>query len=338
MKVIEQPALDSLNTFGVSAQAALRIDIESEEDVISLPAFTPGHDLMLGGGSNLLLVSNVPGTVFLNRISGIEIVDETDTFAIVEAGAGENWHRFVNWSLDKGYCGLENLSLIPGCVGAAPMQNIGAYGVELSSVLQSVTAWDCEKMKWRVFDRQACKLAYRDSRFKSLEPDRYLITSVRFALRRCFEPRIEYAGLAAELEPIESGKLTPRQVSDAVIRIRQRKLPDPDRMGNAGSFFKNPVVGTEVSEALTQQNPGLPSWPAGEFSTKLSAAWMIERCGLKGFRKDGAMVSEQHALVLVNTGEATGRAVWRLAQHVRAEVERNFGIALEPEPRIVDFS
>ena len=337
MKVTEKPALGRLNTFGVAGSAALLIEVETEEDVLALPSFNQGSDIVLGGGSNVLLVSDIPGSVFLNRISGIDVLEETDDAVEVEAGAGENWDQFVDWSLDRGLSGLENLSLIPGCVGAAPMQNIGAYGVELSSVLKSVTAWDWRKLEWRVFGREECQFGYRDSLFKTKEPGRYLITSVRLVLRRDFTPRLQYAGLAEALAPYDGKNLTPRTVSDAVKRIRRQKLPDPARVGNAGSFFKNPVVPEDIARALQRENPGLPSWPVDERTSKLAAGWLIERCGLKGCREGGAMVSEQHALVLINSGGATGQEVWSLARRVRAEVERNFGIRLEPEPQIVNF-
>ena len=199
MKVTEHPSLKSLNTFGVEASAGLLVTIESEEDVLELPPFDPARDLLLAGGSNVLLASDVPGTVYLVDIPGRQEVTDDGETVQVEVGAGEDWHGLVLWSLDRGYCGLENLSLIPGRAGAAPIQNIGAYGVELSSVLESVTAWDRQRGGWVGFDRAACRLGYRDSRFKSAEPDRYLITSVRLRLTRRFEPVLSSAGLTGEL-------------------------------------------------------------------------------------------------------------------------------------------
>lgn len=337
MKVAENPSLRELNTFGVDVRAGIRIDIESEEDVLALPAFDPKRDLLLGGGSNVLLVSDVPGTVYLNRITGRQVIEQADGVAVVEVGAGENWHDLVGWCLDRGYSGIENLSLIPGSAGAAPMQNIGAYGVELSSMLVSVTAWDWQAQKWRVFSRDECRFGYRDSRFKSDEPDRFLITSLRLALDLDFTPQLHYTGLVEELGGLASSRLTAREVSEAVIRIRRRKLPDPARVGNAGSFFKNPVLTEDEARDLLAKHPKLPHWPAGHGKTKLAAAWMIDRLGLKGQSEGGASVSERHALVLVNRERATGEAIWRLARRVREAVEEGFGIRLEPEPRIVDF-
>lgn len=337
MRITEQASLRLLNTFRVEARAALRIDLESEEDVLALPPFDPGNDLVLGGGSNTLLVSGVPGTVYVNRIVGRALVGRDGGNVIIEVGAGEDWHQLVLWCLEQGLCGLENLSLIPGSVGAAPMQNIGAYGVELASVLDSVTAWDWHRQQWRSFTREECHFAYRDSRFKSGEPDRYLITSVRLVLPTAFVPQIAYPGLVEELNGVPSGELTPRLVSEAVIRIRRRKLPDPALIGNAGSFFKNPVLPGVDAESIRMANPGLPCWPAGEGRVKLSAAWLIEQCGLKGHANGAAAVSEQHALVLVNKGGASGLQLWRLACEVREKVEQAFGIRLDPEPRIVNF-
>ena len=336
MKVKEKPDLKGLNTFGVPARAALRVDIESEEDLLSIPRFHPAHDLVLGGGSNVLLVSDVPQTLYLNQIRGRAVLERDGGRARIEAGAGENWHELVLWTVEQGLSGLENLSLIPGSVGAAPMQNIGAYGVELSSVLESVTAWDWKRAQFRVFPTDECRFSYRDSRFKTSDRDRYFITSIRLSLSEEFHPVLEYPGLAETLSPVESP--TPAQVSDAVIRIRQSKLPDPSVIGNAGSFFKNPVVSPETADRLLKDHPGLPHWSTDRGDTKFSAAWMIERCGLKGYSIGGAGVSTQHALVLVNQGNATGREVLALARHVRGAVSDHFGVELEIEPRVVDFS
>ncbi len=337
MRAEEHPSLKAFNSFGVEASAGLLLSIESEEDVLSLPALDPRRDLLLGGGSNILLVNDVPGTVYLNRIRGLEIIGEDGEFAFIEAGAGENWHELVRWTLDQGLCGLENLSLIPGSTGAAPIQNIGAYGVELSSVLHSVTAWDWSKANWTVFNRDECELGYRDSRFRSREPDRYMITSVRLRLPRRFRPHLEYEGLRDELA--SAGIFVPdaKDVSDAVIRIRKRKLPDPAVCGNAGSFFKNPVVTPERAEELCTRYHALPRWLDDTDQVKLSAAWLIECCGYKGKRVGDAGVSEQHALVLVNHGSASGLEIATLAREIQQAVHQEFGLRLETEPRLVEF-
>jgi UDP-N-acetylmuramate dehydrogenase len=334
MKVLERTSLKSLNTFGVEVSAGLLLTIETEEDLLSLPAFDPRKDIVLGGGSNVLFVSDIPGTVFLNRIAGKDIVREHDGYAQLEVGAGENWHQLVRWSLDQGLSGLENLSLIPGLAGAAPIQNIGAYGVELSSMLELVTAWDWQNSAWVIFNRDECRFGYRDSLFKSLETDRYLITSIRLRLNRQFKPQLDYSGLREALSFTSVDQLEPKQVSDAVIRIRQQKLPDPSVIGNAGSFFKNPVVSADQAESLRSRFTGLPNWPAGGDRTKLSAAWMIDHCGWKGVQENGAAVSSQHALVLVNQGQTSGRHILDLSEKVADSVAQKFGVFLEPEPKI----
>ncbi|MBT8059533.1 MAG: UDP-N-acetylmuramate dehydrogenase [Gammaproteobacteria bacterium] len=337
MRALQSGSLRAFNSFGTEARAGLVLVIESEEDLLDLPGFDRSRDLLLGGGSNVLIIDDVPGTVYLNRIAGIHVLDDDGQTVSVEVGAGENWHGLVRWSLDQGLCGLENLSLIPGLAGAAPIQNIGAYGVELSSVLESVTAWDWQRGRWLNLPAADCGFAYRDSRFKSVEPDRYLITSIRLRLGRTFQPRLDYPGLAEELDAAGIRRPTAGDVSEAVCRIRRRKLPDPAVTGNAGSFFKNPVLPADDAAKLLQRFPGMPSWPAGEDRLKLAAAWMIERCGFKGAQDGAAGVSERHALVLVNHGAASGREIAALARRIRLAVEERFGLRLEFEPRLVEF-
>jgi UDP-N-acetylmuramate dehydrogenase len=337
MKVTERPSLIALNSFGVDASAGLLVQLDNEEDVLSMPPFNPARDLLLGGGSNVLITSDVPGTVWLNRITGRSIVDTSAEHGWVDVGAGENWHDLVRWTLDEGLSGLENLSLIPGLAGAAPIQNIGAYGVELSSVLESVTAWDTLKAGWTVLNAGDCQLGYRDSRFKSGEPGRYLITSIRLCLNRVFHPRLTYAGLGDELRAMGISRPGATNVSDAVIRLRSRKLPDPSRMGNAGSFFKNPVVSAEVASRLAGRYPGMTAWKTDDGKVKLSAAWLIEFCGFKGRRQGDAGVSEKHALVLVNHGEATGSEIQSLAGAIQSAVLDEFGVSLETEPQLISF-
>lgn len=337
MKVFEHPSLKGMNSLAVEASASLLITIENEEDVIALPTFDPARDCMLGGGSNIVFATDVPGTVYHNRILGKDIIEHDPEHALVEVGAGENWHQLVVWSLDQGLSGLENLSLIPGQTGAAPIQNIGAYGVELSSVLQRVTAWDWQRSLWVDFDTDECALGYRDSLFKATATDRYLITSIRLKLNRSFQPQLNYAGLREELSAMGVDKISARTVSDAVVRLRRRKLPDPAENGNAGSFFKNPVVEAEQADALERAHPGLPRWSLADGRAKLSAAWMIEHCGLKGFREGDAAVSSQHALVLMNLGKARGADIVALAHKIQSIVADQFGVLLDPEPRLVAF-
>ena len=258
----------------------------------------------------------------------------SDEEVLVEASAGENWHQLVLWCLDHGLSGIENLSLIPGLVGAAPMQNIGAYGVELADVLDSVLTLDLKNGVPREFEQKDCHFTYRNSRFKSADAGKYLITGIRLRLQRVFKPALAYSGLGEELLAMGVDSPTARQVSDAVISIRQRKLPNPKTFGNAGSFFKNPVVDRIQAESLIKEHPGLPVYPAGN-EAKLSAGWLIEQCGWKGRSMGRAAVSEQHALVLINKGNATGQEILALADAIQASVRDRFGIELEPEPLII---
>lgn len=334
MRRLNRASLRPFNTFGVEASAAALVEIESPEDLEKVE-FDADTDLVLGGGSNILFAGDVPGTVFLNRMMGRRILEDHDEYVVIEAGGGENWHQLVLWSLDQGLSGLENLSLIPGLVGAAPMQNIGAYGVELVDELESVSCWDWRTGKWRRFNNHDCRFSYRDSRFKSGEPDHYLITSIRLRLEKQFTPRLSYAGIGEELLAMGVSDPTAGQVSDAVIRIRQRKFPDPAKIGNAGSFFKNPVVSGDESEDLRSRFDGLPVHRVSVDTAKLSAAWMIEHCGWKGHRQGDAGISFQHALVLVNHGTATGKELWALACSIRASINEMFGVLLNPEPRII---
>jgi len=334
MKRHASGSLRRLSTFAVEARAAAVVEIETATDVESIEFQAPG-DLLLGGGSNILFAADVPGTVYLVRIAGRRIVQRDRDTALVEAGAGEDWHQLVLWSLEQGLSGLENLSLIPGRVGAAPIQNIGAYGVELADTLESVITWDLRERRWRHFSNTDCRFGYRDSRFKSGVPDRYLITGITLRLHGRFVPRLEYAGIREELARQGIGDPNPRQVSEAVVRLRRRKLPDPGELGNAGSFFKNPVVGRERAEALQQRFPGLPVYPLPHEAAKLGAAWMIEHCGWRGYRQGDAGVAERHALVLVNHGHASGGELLELAGRVRDSVREAFGVELEPEPRII---
>lgn len=328
--------LKSLNSFGVAAcSAGLRV-LEHPRSLAGI-AFNPQRDLMLGGGSNVLLVDDIEGQVFHIGFRERSLKALDSGTVRVRLGAGEPWHEAVRWTLAQGLCGLENLSLIPGLCGAAPLQNIGAYGVELASVLHRVEAWDWRARRLCSFDRSDCAFSYRDSLFKSGEPDHYLITALELVLHTAdrFEPKLEYTGLREELEAMSVATPTARDVSDAVIRLRQRKLPDPALLGNAGSFFKNPLLDEAAAAALRRSYPEMPLYPAGQDHWKGSAGWLIEACGWKGFREGDAGVSPEHALVLVNHGSASGRQLLDLALRIRESVQDQFGIWLENEPRVV---
>ncbi len=338
MKQVANASLKHLNSFSVEAKAGQLLTLESEHDLKAFTdnhRFDPEHDLILGGGSNVLFARDIEGSVILNRVTGRKIVEDSDSEVLIEACGGENWHQLVLWSLEQGLSGIENLSLIPGLAGAAPMQNIGAYGVELADVLHSLQALDLKTGAYCEFDREHCQFAYRDSRFKSTDAGRYLITRIRLSLQRRFTATLTYAGLGEELQSMGIEQATPKQVSDAVIRIRQRKLPDPEVTGNAGSFFKNPVVDRTVADLLLKDFAGLPVYVMDSGEAKLSAAWMIEHCGWKGYREGDAGVSDQHALVLVNHGNASGRQLLDLANAIGESVKSRFGIDLKPEPIII---
>jgi UDP-N-acetylmuramate dehydrogenase len=330
-------SLKHLNSFAVEAHAGQLLELEPDEDprvLISEHRFDADTDLILGGGSNILFAGDVKGTVILNRITGKKVAEDSGDEVLVEARAGENWHQLVLWCLDQGLSGIENLSLIPGLTGAAPMQNIGAYGIELSDVLHSVQTLNLKTGKFHDFKRSECHFSYRDSRFRSAGAGNYLVTGIRLRLQRTFIPRLAYSGLREELSAMGIDTPSAKQVSEAVIRIRRRKLPDPTVVGNAGSFFKNPVVSHANAELLEKEFPGLPVYAAGG-EPKLSAAWLIERCGWKGRSLGDAAVSAQHALVLVNNGNATGGEILALADAIQTSVKSRFGVELQPEPLII---
>ena len=338
MKCLQHASLKHLNSFSVEARADQILELETEQDLQTLTTehhFDPTTDMVVGGGSNLLFANDVEGTVILNRITGKRLISESDNEVMVEVCGGENWHQLVLWSLEQGFCGIENLSLIPGLAGAAPMQNIGAYGVELSDVLESVKTLELASGEVHHFGREDCQLAYRDSRFKSADANRFLITHVILRLQRTFIPKIDYAGLRDEIVSLGIVQPTAKQVSNAVINIRQRKLPDPVMTANAGSFFKNPVVEANIASALGKEFSGLPIYPMPNNRAKLSAAWMIEQCDWKGHREGDAGVSAQHALVLVNYGNASGHHLLELARAITDSVQTRFGIELKPEPKII---
>lgn len=330
--------LRSLNTFGIDASASAYLKITSAAmlDAVASDASLAGMPrLVLGGGSNLLLTGDYPGLVLHMATSGIELVGEDDDAFYIRAAAGENWHRFVLWTLEHGFPGLENLSLIPGSVGACPIQNIGAYGVELKDRFHALTAFDMVDKKTFVLDREACGFGYRDSIFKHALRDRAVILDVTFALPKRWQANIRYADVAQELAAGGIDAPSARQISDAVIAVRTRKLPDPAVIGNAGSFFKNPVVSQDVRDTLLARCPDLVSYAQADGSWKLAAGWLIDRAGWKGRSLGAAGVYEKQALVLVNRGGAKGREIAGLAAAIQADVQEKFGVALEPEPVFV---
>ncbi|WP_047258405.1 UDP-N-acetylmuramate dehydrogenase [Chromobacterium subtsugae] len=327
------------NTFGLAARAAHFCRLDDLADLSALlahPLYRQGPVLWLGGGSNLLLTRDYPGLVVKVALTGIRLLEQNGDDVLVEAAAGENWHDFVLHTLAQGWYGLENLSLIPGTVGACPVQNIGAYGVEVKDHLQEVACAQLERGgEALTLSNADCRFGYRDSVFKHEAAGKLLVTAARFRLSRAARPRTGYGDILQQLERQGISAPTPLDVSRAVIAIRQSKLPDPAALGNAGSFFKNPVVSLTRAEALLAEHPQLPHYPAPDGQVKLAAGWLIDQCGLKGYRDGDAGVHEKQALVLVNYGQARGSEIEALAHKVQDTVAQRFGVRLEPEPLIL---
>ncbi|MGH8369974.1 MAG: UDP-N-acetylmuramate dehydrogenase [Gammaproteobacteria bacterium] len=332
----ENASLAGHNTFRVSARAALFAAVNDPQalpELLRSPAVRDQPLLVLGEGSNVLFIRDPEGVVVSIAAHGMQILGEDSAGVKLRAAAGEHWHDLVRWSLMQGLCGLENLSLIPGSVGAAPIQNIGAYGVELAGNLIAVEAYDRERDEAVKLSRKECGFSYRHSVFKQT-PDRWVITAIELRLQRTAPLKLDYSGIREELSAMNITRPTATDVSDAVCRLRRRKLPDPAVIGNAGSFFKNPVVSVEHAAQLLGAHPGLPVFDTAD-GRKPSAAWLIEQCGWKGFREGDAGVSDKHALVLVNHRHASGAQLWSLAQRIMDSVQEKFDIRLEPEPRII---
>ncbi|MGC8701548.1 MAG: UDP-N-acetylmuramate dehydrogenase [Thiomonas sp.] len=330
--------LRAFNTFGVDATAHRFVRVRSARDVrlvVDHPELGRAPKLILGGGSNLLLTRDVEAVVVKVDIAGLRVLEDDARSTLIEVGAGESWHGVVEWALDQGYAGLENLALIPGTAGAAPVQNIGAYGLELSDRLESVDVVDFVTGRSATLPAAHCRLGYRDSVFKRELAGKSLITAIRLRLPKPWVPVTGYADVARWLQRQHCTEPTPRAVFDAVCAIRRSKLPDPSQLGNAGSFFKNPVVNRTIRNEILEEYPDIVSYPLEDGTYKLAAAWMIAACGWKGQSRGGAAVHEQQPLVLVNRGGATGAEILALAQAVQTSVEQKFGLRLEPEPVIV---
>lgn len=326
-------SLRSLNTFGIDAQADAYLPIESLTQLMALredAALMQMPRLLLGGGSNLLLTGDFHGLVLHSCSRGIELISQQGDTVRVRAAAGEAWQTLVDWTLQHQLGGLENLSLIPGSVGAAPIQNIGAYGAEVANTIESVTVFDFDSGVCKTIDRTTCAFGYRDSIFKHALRARVMILDVTFTFTRRWKPNLRYAELADALATVAEPTL--QQVSDAVCAIRRRKLPDPAVIGNAGSFFKNPVVAQSQRDQLLTQFPALVSHDQPDGTTKLAAAWLIDQCGWKGRSLGAAGVHQYQPLVLVNRGGAQGADIVRLAEAITADVWQRFAVTLEPEP------
>ncbi|UII19938.1 UDP-N-acetylmuramate dehydrogenase [Fulvivirga ligni] len=332
-------SLQPHNTFGLEAKAKLFIEvntIEELQEVLKSEEAQNEELLILGGGSNILLTQDFGGLVIKNTITGIDVIEETEKYVVVEVGAGETWHSFVEYALDKNWGGIENLSLIPGTIGAAPMQNIGAYGIELKDVFQSLKAVKIESGEVDIFNNDQCQFGYRESVFKTTLKGQYIIAKVQLKLSKDeHNLNIEYGAIQDTLEEMKVKKPTIQDVSKAVISIRQSKLPDPKEIGNSGSFFKNPTISMIDYEALKVDYPEIPGYKLPENMIKVPAGWLIEQAGWKGYTMGNIGVHKKQALVLVNYGGGHGDDIWALAQEIQESVIKKFGIQLNPEVNVI---
>lgn len=338
MNVLQNQSLKSYNTFGLEAYAKFFVAVSTVDElkkVLQQPELKDLPRFILGGGSNILLTKNFDGLVIKNSIKGIELLQEDDKHVWLKVGSGEVWHELVLHTINQGWGGMENLSLIPGQVGAAPMQNIGAYGVELEASFESLEAVDMQTAEVRSFNKDECNFGYRESVFKTTLKGQYCIVSVTFKLNKKPALNISYGDIKRTLDDMQVWEPTVKDVSAAVIKIRQSKLPDPKVLGNSGSFFKNPEIPKEQFEALQQYFPLIPSYPTPSGLVKVPAGWLIEQAGWKGKRIGNTGSHAQQALVLVNYGGATGQEIYQLALDIQASVKEKFGITIVPEVNVV---
>jgi UDP-N-acetylmuramate dehydrogenase len=329
-------SLKPYNTFGLDYKADLLVSLNSEEDSLSFIKNMGSYSksiLVLGGGSNILFTGDFKGTILIPGIEGIKMKEENGENFIVSAGAGVKWDHFVEWTVNQGFGGLENLSLIPGTVGATPIQNIGAYGAEVKDTIEKVRAISLTDGTIREFNNDECRFDYRDSIFKNELKGRYVITMVFYRLSGSPVLNTRYGSLQKEVEKI--GKPSIKTVREAVIRIRKNKLPDPGITGNAGSFFRNPLVNNEKVAKLKIDYPGIPLYEDLSGGIKLASGWLIEQCGWKGKRIGDTGVHEKQALVLVNYGRATGKDIYDLSERIRLSVFEKFGVELEREVEVI---
>ena len=331
----KKQSLKAYNTFGLDCKANLFAAFQSEHELKKFLSKAQEPLLVLGGGSNILLTQDFEGTVLKNEIQGIEIVKENQEHAVVKVGSGEVWHNFVMWSIENKLGGVENLSLIPGSVGAAPMQNIGAYGVEIKSVFEKLEAIEIDTLTSKTFNNEGCQFGYRHSIFKAELKDKYIITQVYFKLQKKHKFNTSYGAIEEELKNIGAPTLSLKAISQAVTNIRESKLPNPKEIGNCGSFFKNPVINTKRFEELQNEFPNIVGYTISKDETKIAAGWLIEQAGWKGYRKGDVGIHKNQALVLINYGKATGEELVTLSKEVQQSVLNKFGIQLEPEVNII---
>ncbi|MEN8137749.1 MAG: UDP-N-acetylmuramate dehydrogenase [Bacteroidota bacterium] len=336
MKIQENISLKEYNTFGIDVNAKQFVEVNTLEDLQQLYSMNVLQDIfVIGGGSNMLLTGDIDKLVLKINIEGKELFEEGNNKVIVKACAGEDWPKFVLWSIGKGLFGLENLSKIPGNVGTSPIQNIGAYGVEMKDSFYKLEAFEIATGKIKTFYKNDCNFDYRESVFKNREKGKFIIVNVYFELEKEGEVNISYGVISKELQ--ENGIInpTPRDVSDCVVKIRTSKLPDPAEIGNSGSFFKNPVISADSFRQIINSYPDVPSYVLEDGSVKVPAGWLVEKSGWKGFRKGDAGVHKNQALVLVNYGNATGAEIISLANDIKKDISKKFGIDLEIEVNVV---
>jgi len=336
MHILENFSLKPYNTFGIDVPVQFYTELNNEEQIqeLSHDRHLPKQKRILGGGSNILLTKPVEGLVIRNCLKGISVTEENDEHVWLEVKAGEVWHDLVMHSIDQNLGGLENLSLIPGCVGASPMQNIGAYGAEVKETVDEVTAWHWEEQQFITLQNSDCRFGYRESVFKHELKDKVLITSVTFKLHKIHCLNTSYGAIQQQLEVMGVSEPSIKSVSQAVIAIRISKLPDPKQIGNAGSFFKNPTISKDQFIRLQEHYPAIPSYPVSNELVKIPAGWLIEQTGWKGYKEGSVGVHEKQALVLVNYGNANGGDIWNLSEEILLSVKEKFGITLEREVNV----
>lgn len=336
MSNLQYTSLKAYNTFGIDVGAEHLVFLQSNDQLVkTLANINHSELLILGGGSNVLFMNDIKGTVLLNQLAGISLEDENENHVWVKAGGGVNWHEFVMHCIHQNWAGIENLSLIPGSVGAAPMQNIGAYGVEIKDVFHELEAIEISTGKIKTFSNAECQFGYRESVFKRGLKGQYLISSVTFKLDKNPEFKTSYGAITTELENMKVTELSIQAISKAVIQIRQSKLPDPKETGNAGSFFKNPVVPISLAENIKKEYPEVSTYPVDDNSIKLAAGWLIDKAGWKGKTFGNYGVHPKQALVLVNYGGATGQNIYDLSTEILADIKSKFGLELEREVNII---
>lgn len=338
LEIRENINLKNYNTFGINVKAKYSCILRNQKDLTDLTKssiFKENKRLIIGGGSNLLFLNDFDGLVIFPEFRGMRITRNDDDSIVIEVGSGENWHNFVQLMVYNNYSGLENLALIPGKVGAAPVQNIGAYGIEQKDYFHSLNYFNLIDLKTAKLSSKQCRFGYRDSIFKNELKDQFIILNVSYKLIKRSKLNLTYKALLDELNKTDNKSITPQTVFQTVCKIRNEKLPSPDIIGNAGSFFKNPIIKSSIYDDLVNRYPDLPKYPIDSDNVKTSAAWLIEQCGWKGKRIGDAGVYDKHSLILVNYGNATGLELFDLSQEIIRTVNSKFGITLEREVQII---